>query len=188
MRISSLGADDLGLTLVRPTEANHMAYLAMIADFEAAGEQHLIRERHRIAMRDYVEFLRYCEADVRGLPGLVPQTVFLAVRDGADIVGECPIRHHLTPALEDVGGHVGYQIAPSARRNGYATRALALALPEARTLGLQRVLLTCNADNPPSVRVIEQNGGILASESFSTITGTMVRRYWIETPLPNEEP
>jgi predicted acetyltransferase len=187
MRTSSLEADDLGLALMRPTEAIHMAYLAMIADFEAAGEQHLIRERHRIAVRDFDEFLRYCEADVYGLPGLVPQTLFLVVRHRADIVGECPIRHHLTPALEDVGGHIGYQIAPSARRHGYATRALALALPEARTLGLERVLLTCNADNLPSVRVIERNGGTLASESFSTITGTLVRRYWIETSLPNEE-
>ncbi|HEX9069819.1 MAG TPA: GNAT family N-acetyltransferase, partial [Ktedonobacterales bacterium] len=66
------------------------------------------------------------------------------------------------------------QIPPSARRQGYATRTLALALREARTFGLERVLLTCDADNLGSVRVIERNGGKLASESYSTITGTLV--------------
>ena len=63
-----------------------------------------------------------------------------------------------------VSGHVGYAVVPWKRRRGCATRALALLLPVARELGLPRVLVTCDAGNVASRRVIEANGGIQAGE------------------------
>lgn len=63
-----------------------------------------------------------------------------------------------------VSGHVGYAVTPWKGRRGYATRALALMLPVARELGLPRVLVTCDAGNAASRRVIEANGGIAAGE------------------------
>jgi predicted acetyltransferase len=58
-------------------------------------------------------------------------------------------------------GHIGYAVVPWKRRLGYATRALALLLPEARNEGLEFVEITTNVDNAPSRRVIEANGGVL---------------------------
>jgi predicted acetyltransferase len=58
-------------------------------------------------------------------------------------------------------GHVGYAVVPWKRRRGYATRALQLLLPEAKAEGLAFVELTTDADNLPSRRVIEANGGEL---------------------------
>jgi predicted acetyltransferase len=58
-------------------------------------------------------------------------------------------------------GHIGYTVVPWKRQRGYATRALALLLPEARTEGLAYVELTSDADNVASRRVIEVNGGKL---------------------------
>ena len=58
-------------------------------------------------------------------------------------------------------GHVGYSVVPWKRRRGYATRALHLLLPYARAEGLPYIELTTDADNLPSQRVIEANGGTL---------------------------
>ncbi len=58
-------------------------------------------------------------------------------------------------------GHIGYVVVPWKRRLGYATRALALLLPEAQALGLPFVEVTTDPDNHASQRVIEANGGVL---------------------------
>ncbi|MFZ5783831.1 MAG: GNAT family N-acetyltransferase [Pseudomonadota bacterium] len=58
-------------------------------------------------------------------------------------------------------GHIGYAVVPWKRGRGYATRALALLLPEARREGLPYVELTTDPDNIPSQKVITANGGVL---------------------------
>ncbi len=63
-------------------------------------------------------------------------------------------------------GHIGYSVVPWKRRRGYATRALALLLPELVSLDLPFVELTTDAANVASQRVIESNGGIFV-ENFS---------------------
>lgn len=63
-------------------------------------------------------------------------------------------------------GHIGYAVVPWKRGLGYASRALALLLPEAAAEGLPWVDLTTDADNPPSQNVILNNGGYLV-ETFS---------------------
>jgi predicted acetyltransferase len=63
-------------------------------------------------------------------------------------------------------GHVGFSVVPWKRRLGYATRALALLLPDVRQYGLAHVELTTDQDNVASQRVILANGGRLA-ESFT---------------------
>jgi predicted acetyltransferase len=63
-------------------------------------------------------------------------------------------------------GHIGYSVVPWMRRQGHATRGLALMLAEARRVGLPWVELTTDPDNVPSQRVIEANRGWLV-ERFS---------------------
>lgn len=58
-------------------------------------------------------------------------------------------------------GHIGYAVVPWKQRRGYATRALALLLPDARAEGLPYVEITTDPDNRASQRVIEANGGVL---------------------------
>jgi predicted acetyltransferase len=58
-------------------------------------------------------------------------------------------------------GHIGYAVVPWKRGRGYATRALALLLPEVRKEGLAYVELTTDPDNLPSQKVITSNGGVL---------------------------
>jgi predicted acetyltransferase len=58
-------------------------------------------------------------------------------------------------------GHIGYAIVPWKEGRGYATRALALMLPEAKARGLEHVEITTNPDNIPSQKVVTKNGGVL---------------------------
>ena len=61
-------------------------------------------------------------------------------------------------------GHIGFSIVPWKRRRGYATRALALLLPETSKEGLAHVELTTDVGNVASQRVILANGGQLVEE------------------------
>jgi predicted acetyltransferase len=58
-------------------------------------------------------------------------------------------------------GHIGYAVVPWKQGRGYATKALALVLPEARAEGLDYVEITTDPDNLASQRVIEASGGTL---------------------------
>jgi predicted acetyltransferase len=58
-------------------------------------------------------------------------------------------------------GHIGYAVVPWKQGKGYATRALALLLPEIRAEGLPYIEVTSDPENLPSRRVIEANGGVL---------------------------
>jgi predicted acetyltransferase len=58
-------------------------------------------------------------------------------------------------------GHIGYSVVPWKRRLGYATRALALLLPDAHLEGLPYVEITTDESNLASRKVIEASGGVL---------------------------
>lgn len=94
---------------------------------------------------------------------------------GADLVGFLAFRHRLSPWLLEEGGHIGYSVRPSRRREGHASAALALAVRrEAPRLGLARVLVTCDLDNAASARTIRACGGVLEDERAGKL------RFWIE--------
>ncbi|GAB3938061.1 GNAT family N-acetyltransferase [Micromonospora vulcania] len=99
------------------------------------------------------------------------------VVEGDRILGAIALRHELNDYLLRVGGNIGYGIRPSARRRGLATWALGRMLDEARALGLDRVLVTCEEQNIASAKTIERHGGVL-EDVRDTELGP-ARRYWI---------
>jgi predicted acetyltransferase len=109
-------------------------------------------------------------------------TTFLWYISGDQYLGELVIRHELTPALAESGGHIGYEVSPPWRRQGLATRMLAAGLVECRRLGLDQVLLTCDVDNEASRRVILANGGVPDGKANGE------HRFWITLPAEPAEP
>jgi predicted acetyltransferase len=98
--------------------------------------------------------------------------------DESIYLGTVIVRHRLTPELVRRGGHIGYHVAPHHRRQGHATAMLAAAISHCRgTLGITRVLVTCDQSNVASRRVIESNGGALEN----ILDGEC--RYWIGPDL-----
>ncbi|NYG59707.1 putative acetyltransferase [Nocardioides daedukensis] len=105
-------------------------------------------------------------------PGMV-HCSFFWITEQDSFIGWLAIRHALNDFLLEQGGHIGYSVRPSRRREGHASRALGLAVPLSRELGIDRILLTCDADNDASRRTIEANGGVFEDERVGKL------RYWI---------
>lgn len=112
--------------------------------------------------------------------GKVPSTQYLALDENEHLVGMVNLRHYLNDYLLEFGGHIGYSIRPSDRKNGYAIQLLKLALEEAKTLGIDRVRIACDRYNIASAKTIQANGGILDGELYDAQDGSITQRYWIE--------
>jgi ribosomal-protein-serine acetyltransferase len=104
-------------------------------------------------------------------------TTYFAMVDG-EIIGTIQIRHTLNDALLLNGGHIGYGVRPTERRKGYGVKMLSLALEKCRELGIEKVLVTCDKDNPASAKTILRNGGIFENEIIED-NGNILQRYWI---------
>lgn len=123
----------------------------------------------------YVAELRAAALEETPRPqGHVPSTTWWWV-DGVEYLGRLAFRHRLTEHLLEVGGHIGYDVRPSARRRGHATAMLAAALPHVRDLGVPQALITCDVDNIASRRVIESAGGRFEDERSGKL------RFWVAT-------
>jgi predicted acetyltransferase len=165
-------------TLIEPTMRVHASFLQALGEYHAEGRyEHLDPGRlaHAARFRRYLDELRAAaDADTHRDAGLVPQSTLWLV-DGQEYLGRLSIRHALTDQLRIEGGHIGYEVRPTQRHRGYATAMLRTSLPIANQLGIDPALLTCDATNIASRRVIESNGGLLAD----TVGGTA--RFWVPT-------
>jgi predicted acetyltransferase len=129
----------------------------------------------------WAAYVHRCAEQRRGraLPaGWVPSTFLAAVLDGR-LVGRISVRHELNAFLASYGGHIGYCVRPADRGRGLAGEILRQGLVVARAEGVDRVLVTCDADNVASARVIEANGGVL-EDVRDDPAGPPKRRYWID--------
>jgi len=92
--------------------------------------------------------------------GWVKQSTFWLYID-AKPVGIGILRHNLVDHLYKVGGHGGYSIIPSERGKGYGNLLMKLLINEAKTIGIQRILLTIQNRNEISIKVALKNNGII---------------------------
>jgi predicted acetyltransferase len=125
----------------------------------------------------FVASLRRGETEPK--EGKVPESIFWLVEDKT-YIGRINLRHQLNDDLRRIGGNLGYDIRPSMRQRGYGNLICKLGLDEARKLGLERVMLTCDEDNPASRKIIEGNGGVLESSEVVHRPGVLCLRYWID--------
>jgi predicted acetyltransferase len=125
----------------------------------------------------FIDTLRRKETDPQGDD--VPESIFWLV-EGATYIGRANLRHQLNDGLRRIGGNLGYDVRPSMRQRGYGDLICKLGMDEARKLGLKRVLLTCDEDNPASRKIIEGNGGVFEGSEVVHRPGVLCLRYWID--------
>jgi predicted acetyltransferase len=173
-----------------PIERVRLSFLAAMAEFRAEGrgefaDRTMVGDELRAfgdrwasceGFAEYVGWLRLQSLEDSPRPdGYVPSTTLWWVQDD-DYLGRITIRHRLTPSLLDAGGHIGYDVRPSARRRGHATAMLRAALPVVSGLGIRSALVTCDATNVASRKVIEANGGIFEDQRGEKL------RFWVPAP------
>jgi predicted acetyltransferase len=167
------------MQLVRPARAHLPSFIAALqggwTPDSLRGEQAARDELAalRLDPDDYLE--RQVDRQALGGPVTLP--------DGSTVPRLPGLRHWLwdgefcgaiglrwQPGTTDLPpyalGHIGYSVVPWKRRQGLATRALALWLPVARAEGLSHVELTTDPHNTASQRVILANGGVLVERFF----------------------
>lgn len=181
--VPASGPDEIRPELTRPDARLHASWLAAYAEWPAGshldgaglGADDDVTSKEGFAA--WVARLHRCaDPAVAPAPGRAHSTYWW-ITHADTCLGAIELRHALTPLLLEAGGHIGYSVCPRYRRRGLATWALTTALEQARSRGMDRVLLTCSPDNHASSRMIEKAGGVL-EDVRETVIGPK-RRYWI---------
>ena len=166
------------LRLFEPSMTDKDACLDAVQEFHAAGEYDVDAEQLGAKFEDLIARLVAAKNPTNAPAGELPYED-LWLMEGDQWSGKLTLRTTINAKYLYAGGHIGYEIRPSKRRQGYGTVLLRMGLERARERGLHRVLLTCDETNLGSRKVIENNGGHL--ENAVEVEGQTVlkMRYWI---------
>lgn len=167
------------IKLVTPSTRYKESYLESLKEFQQEGRDSDISvDNLNTDFDSYVNLLKGYKEGIELPEGYVPESKFWLV-DGNYLIGTVSIRHYLTDLLERIGGHIGYEIRPSMRKKGYGKKILRLALNEAKALGINKALITCDETNIGSRKIIEGNGGVLENIESQGNGKPRKLRYWI---------
>jgi predicted acetyltransferase len=173
------------MELIPPDPGFAESFKRYVGDYRRAGETGRV-SKYAAGESDfpaYVESLRLATRGINLPADRVAYHTFWLV-DAGEIVAIVRIRPRLTPKTEKNDGHIGYDVAPSRRGQGYGTVLLRMALVEAGRLGLTRVIVTCAATNIASRRVIEKCGGRMLGEVIDDDDGVFLSRFELNVPEP----
>ena len=145
---------------------NGIAGSSMLTSFESIEEWltnlKLYESKNTVPIKNHVAGFQY----------------ILVRRRDKKVIGMSNLRTELNDYLLNYGGHIGYSICPSERKQGYGKIILRETLIKAKELGLERVLVTCNEKNRGSEKIILSNNGIFENKMFDD--DAWVKRYWID--------
>ena len=108
------------------------------------------------------------------------KTFLLIRKNDNKIIGTINIRWNLSEEMKKFAGNIGYAIRPTERRKCYNNINLYLGLIEAKKVGLDRVMLDCEAKNLASSKTMEALGGKLERTEIDPSDGILTSVYWID--------
>ena len=165
--------------LAEPSVQYKDSYLAAVRELQGEGKR--LDDNIRFLSENFAAFVQRSldqRDPTKSGSGRVPNADFWLI-DHGEFVGRLNLRYKLDADLLKFGGHIGYEVRPSRRKQGYGTYMLHLGLEKAKAAGIHNVLVTCDENNIGSKKIIEYNGGQL--ENAIHIDGSAVKklRYWI---------
>lgn len=166
------------MKLIRPNRKYIQSYMEAIEEDEIfrTHAERIFSDPETIIERSY-----NFEHGINLPINYVRATTFWLI-DNEKFIGEISIRHELNSSLTNYGGNIGYEIRQSECMKGHGTKMLSMALKYCKeALNLNKVLITCDDDNIGSIKVIENNGGILENKVKNILPrgNVTTRRYWI---------
>lgn len=166
------------LFLTSPDRKYHQSFVRCVLDYQQAGELHCFK-RYQKALTDFEGFLSDLANAALGigLPPEDPPVSSFWLIDAGEVVGVTRVRHR--DVLCD--GHIGYDISPSHRKQGYGTVILRLALKKAAEFGIREAYITCSIHNPASRKIIEKNHGQLLGTVYDPDDRDTLYRFKIDT-------
>ena len=166
------------IQLVKYDEISEEEFIDYITEWERTSEKIVPGATNRKDLNFTVMRKMWTEHESIVSENYVPETLYFLRNNKNRILGAIQFRHKLNDRLKINGGHIGYGIRPSERRNGYASIMLKKMLEIVKKKKYQKVLVTCDDDNIGSIKTIEKNHGILQDKPI--YEGVLTRRYWIE--------
>lgn len=168
------------LFLSKPSKEYQKSFENYVLSYKKANEDYYFNI-YKKALENFDEYLNYLENYANGInlpEGNVAMSTFWLI-DNNEVVGVTRVRHQEVM----YSGHIGYDISPSYRKNGYGTEILKLALREASKLGIEDAIVTCNVDNIASKKIIEKNNGKFLKTSFDEEENENLYEYSISTEV-----
>jgi predicted acetyltransferase len=164
--------------LIAPTERLHEAWLTAHTEWGAG----LHEDGFGLLPTDEVNSKAGFAAWVARLAEDSALCTYRWIIEGEQVLGGIALRHGFSDFVQ-WAGNIGYGIRPSARSRGLATWALGQMVDEARALGMDQLLVVCEAGNRASAKTIERHGGILENDHDSENSAAW--RYWIRISEPS---
>lgn len=130
----------------------------------------------------FEEALEQClsmsNSDYSWAHGRCPNKVFLLIRERDNrVIGNIQVRWGVTDEMLRFVGHIGYSIRPTERRKGYNKINLYLGLIEAKKLGLNNCVISCDASNIGSDKTMQALGGRLLRSEIDPLDGVLTNVY-----------
>lgn len=138
--------------LIEPSLVYKESFIEFLEDAKNTGYESY--ELYTKAKEEFEEFVTDLTNSSKGInlqEGWAPCSSYWLVDDSGEVVGVIRIRHRVDSDYLQMIGHIGYEIKSSRRKEGYGSKLLELGLAEARKIGLEKVLITCDEDNIGSI-------------------------------------
>ncbi|MDN6967162.1 GNAT family N-acetyltransferase [Oenococcus sp. UCMA 17063] len=171
------------LFLDQPKIKYQQSFYKYVESYLTDGEPSYYK-KYRLALDDFDQYINILEKESQGIDlpkDCLAQSTFWLVDDKSNVLGVTRIRRQ---ALE-FGGNIGYDISPSYRNKGYGSSILKLALIKASEMNLGKAIVTCEAENIASKKIIEKNRGKFIKSLYLEETKSQILKYEINLETVN---